>query len=162
MNKQFPLENLERQGVVFDVSGVGERDINIEDIDISMIRANMFVAFYTGFIEHGEYGTNEYFTTHPQLSNSLIDNLVERQISIIGIDFAGVRRGREHTPKDQYCANRGIFIVENLCNLKSLLGNGTRRQFIAYTYPINFADMSGFPCWVAREILSTTSDFTLS
>jgi kynurenine formamidase len=152
MDKQFPLENLERPGVVFDVSGVSERDIDVQDIDISMIQTSMFVAFYTGFIEHVEYGTNEYFTTHPQLSDNLMDNLVERQISIIGIDFAGVRRGQEHTPKDQYCADRGVFIVENLCNLKSLLGDDSQRRFTAHTYPIKFADMSGLPCRVVGEM----------
>ena len=26
----------------------------------------------------------------------------------IGVDFAGVRRGKEHTPMDQYCADRGV------------------------------------------------------
>ena len=152
MNKQFPLENLERPGVVFDVSGVGERNIDVQDIDLSIIQTSMFVGFYTGFIERVEYGTDKYFKTHPQLSDSLIDSLIEQHISIIGIDFAGIRRGQEHTPKDQYCADRGVFIVENLCNLKSLLGNATQRYFTAHTYPIKFADMSGLPCRVVGAI----------
>jgi kynurenine formamidase len=152
MNKQFPLENLRRPGLVFDVSGRSNRDVDLEDIDISIIEGGMFVAFYTGFVERVPYGTNEYFTTHPQLANRLIDNLLERRISIIGVDFAGVRRGQEHTPKDQYCADRGVFIVENLCNLKSLLGDGKQRLFTAHTYPIKFAGMSGLPCRVVAEI----------
>jgi kynurenine formamidase len=152
MNKQFPLENLELSGVVFDVSDVGGRDIDIEDIDVSIIQSRMFVALSTGFIERVEYGTDDYFRTHPQLSDRLIENLVERNISIIGIDFAGIRRGREHTPMDQFCADRGVFVVENLSNLKGLLGEARQRHFTAHTYPIKFADMSGLPCRVIGEL----------
>ena len=82
----------------------------------------MFVAFYTGFIEKTGYGGKAYFTGHPQLSDDLIDALLAKGISIIGVDFAGVRRGKEHTLKDQYCADHGVFIIENLCNLQSVIG----------------------------------------
>jgi len=152
MNKQFPLQYLERPGLAFDVSGTTDPDIDLEDIDISLVQKGMFIAFFTGFIENVGYGTSKYFTIHPQLSNGLIDSLVERHISIIGVDFAGVRRGAEHTPKDQYCADRDVFIVENLCNLKHLLGSQRQRHFTAHTYPMKFADMSGLPCRVVAEI----------
>ncbi|MDD2236107.1 MAG: cyclase family protein [Kiritimatiellae bacterium] len=151
MNKQFPLQNLERPGLVFDVSGITDRDIDLEDIDLSLIQKDMFVAFCTGFIEQVGYGNDNYFTAHPQLSNRLIDGLLDRHIAIIGIDFAGVRRGQEHTPKDQYCADKGVFIVENLCNLKSLLDGQKQCRFTAHTYPIKLADMTGLPCRVVGE-----------
>ena len=38
MNKQFPLENTERRGVVFDVSAVSGRDIEKFDVDMSRIK----------------------------------------------------------------------------------------------------------------------------
>jgi len=151
MNKQFPLQNLERPGLVFDVSGITNPDIDLEDIDLLLVQKDMFVAFYTGFIEQVGYGTETYFTGHPQLSNRLIDSLLDLHIAIIGIYFAGVRRGSEHTPKDQYCADRGVFIVENLCNLKTLLNGQKQCHFTAHTYPINFTDMSGLPCRVIGE-----------
>lgn len=80
----------------------------------------------------------------------LLDTLIEKGVSIIGIDFAGVRRGIEHTHKDKYCADNGIFIVENLCNLKSILALGNK--FIACTYPINYSDMTGLPCRVIAQL----------
>ncbi len=110
----------------------------------------MFVAFYTGFIEEVGYGGKKYFTEHPQLSKELIDELLNKGVSIIGVDFAGVRRGIEHTPKDQYCADRGTFIIENLCNLKILIKNC--KQFKANTYPMNYEGMTGLPCRVIAEI----------
>ena len=147
MNKEFPLEYTRRRAVVFDVSAVTGRDIGMADIDLSKVEKDMFVAFYTGFIEKVGYGGKDYFTGHPQLSNELIDALLGREISIIGIDCAGVRRGKEHTPKDQYCADRGVFVVENLCNLKTVTG-----ECIIHTYPMNYAGMTGLPCRVIAEV----------
>lgn len=152
MNKEFPLEFTKRNAIVFDVRKVLDRDIDVSDIDISLVNENMFVAFYTGFIEKEEYGTKTYFTSHPQLSDELIDKLLNRRVSIIGIDCAGVRRGVEHTPKDQYCADRGVFIIENLCNLDKVLNQKKIVKSIINTYPINFEGMTGLPCRVIAEI----------
>lgn len=127
-------------------------DINENDIDLGKVENDTFVAFYTGFIETEGYGGKKYFKQHPQLSNRLIDLLLETKISIIGIDFAGVRRGAEHTPKDQYCADRGVFIIENLCNLNTIFSGKTDMDFIANTYPVNYVEMTGLPCRVVAKL----------
>lgn len=150
MNKEFPLEYTERNGIVFDVRTVTDRDIDVKDIDIDKFSTDMFVAFYTGFIEDEGYGTKRYFKEHPQLSNELLEALLRKYVSIIGIDFAGVRRGSEHTPMDQHCADHGVFIVENLCNLGTVMTKGG--LFKAHTYPMNYAEMTGLPCRVVAEI----------
>lgn len=152
MNKEFPLSYTKRRGVVFDVSNVTNEDIDISDDDLLKVQQDMFVAFYSGFIDQVEYGTKQYFKEHPQLSNALIDKLLDKDVSIIGVDFAGVRRGKEHTPKDQYCADKGVFIVENLCNLANVLKDKKYNNFIANTYPINFEGMTGLPCRVVAEV----------
>ncbi len=152
MNKEFPLSYIKRKGIVFDVSKVINEDIKLSDDDLSKVNKEMFAAFYTGFIDKVEYGTKAYFKDHPQLSNTLIDKLLDKGISMIGIDFAGVRRGKEHTPKDQYCADKGVFIIENLCCLDQVLEDKSHNNFIANTYPINFEGMSGLPCRVVAEI----------
>lgn len=150
MNQEFPLDYTERNGIVFDVSGVQGRDIEAADVDLNQVKKDMFVAFYTGFIEKEGYGSKPYFTEHPQLSNELLEALLQKQVSIIGVDFAGVRRGKEHTPMDQHCADQGVFIVENLCNLGNVLKSGA--IFTAHTYPMNYAEMTGLPCRVVAEI----------
>lgn len=152
MNKEFPLEYVERDGIVFDVSNCVKRDITVNDIDITKVRKDMFVAFYTGFIERMGYGGKEYFSEHPQLAKELIDALLCRGISIIGVDFAGLRRGSEHTPTDQYCADKGVFVVENLCNLKKIVQEQESAFFKANTYPVNFTEMTGLPCRVVAKI----------
>ncbi len=150
MNKVFPLEYTERAGIVFDVSGIFDRDIEASDIDLDMVAKDSFVAFYTGYVEKEEYGSASYFKNHPQLSVELIDALLKKKVSIIGLDFAGVRRGSEHIPTDQRCADKNVFIIENLCNLKNVLSAGGR--FSAYTYPINCDVLTGLPCRVVAKI----------
>jgi len=80
----------------------------------------------------------------------LIDALLDKGVSIIAVDFAGIRRGKEHTPKDQQCADKGAFVIENLCSLKTLLDH--RDTFTAHTYPLNYAEVTGIPCRVIAEI----------
>ena len=116
------------------------------------IQEGMFVAFFTGFIEREGYGSKAYFREHPQLSKALIEELVRRKVSLIGVDFAGVRRGREHTPTDQYCADRGVFIIENLCALGEVAAASKDGRFTAHTYPMRYAEMTGLPCRVVAEV----------
>lgn len=150
MNKEFPLNYTERNGIVFDVRGVSGREIDCADIDLSAVEQDMFVAFYSGYSETIPYGAPRYFTAHPQLSFDLIDALLNKGISIIGLDFAGIRRTPEHIPADQCCADRGVFVIENLRNLQDVLAQGGR--FIANTYPINCTGITGLPCRVIAKI----------
>lgn len=148
MDREFPLEYTRRKGIVFDVGDVQE--IGTEDVDMTKVEKEMFVAFCTDYIERVPYGSDGYFSGHPQLSHELIDVLVEKGVSIIALDFGGVRRGKEHTPKDQYCADHGVFVVENLCGLRKILKRSS--TFIAHTYPMNFTELTGLPCRVLAEI----------
>ena len=61
-----------------------------------------------------------------------------------------MRRGKEHTPMDQHCADRDVFIIENLYNLGELLSHNN--SFKANTYPMNYAEMTGFPCRVVADV----------
>ncbi len=151
MDREFPLSYIRRNAVVFDVSSVKDRDIDVNDIDFTMIDKGMFVGFYTGFIEFCAYGSKMYFSEHPQLSHELIDFLVQKEVSIIGVDFAGVRRGKEHTITDQKCVEKGVFVVENLCNLERVVGE---KNLVINTFPMNYAEITGLPCRVVAETKS--------
>ena len=146
MNREFPLEYTEREAIIFDVSEIKGTEIDVDDIDLSLVKEGMFVGFYTGFIEEKGYGSDAYRHEHPVLSHELIDALLERRISIIGIDFAGIRRGKEHTPADQHCADHEVFVVENLCGLKDV-----PRHCLMHVYPMNCSGITGLPCRVIAE-----------
>ncbi|HUX40242.1 MAG TPA: cyclase family protein [Rectinemataceae bacterium] len=151
MDKEFPLAFTRREAVVFDLSSNSTEEIEIGDIDLSLVEPDCFVAFRTDWIERKRYGTKEYLSLHPQLSNGLIDALLEKRVSIIGLDFVGARREPEHTAKDRYCADRGVFIVENLRNLDALTGGRKATRCVINTYPINFSEQTGLPCRVVAE-----------
>ncbi len=150
MEETFPLSYTERKGIVFDVSSVKDRDIEVNDIPFEDIKEEMFVAFYTGFVDKVPYGTKEYFSTHPQLSCDLVEKLLEKKTSIIAIDCGGIRRGKEHVPIDRHCAEQGTFVIENLCHLDRVLQEGGR--FIARTFPVRYEGVTGLPCRVIAEI----------
>ncbi|MBN2558124.1 MAG: cyclase family protein [Clostridia bacterium] len=152
MDKRFPLEFTRRNGIVFDAGKADGMELEIGDIDAGLIRRGDFVAIRTGFIERTAYGTEEYFKNHPQVSRGLMDVLLDKEISIIGLDFTGLRRGAGHTAADAYCADRGVFVVENLTNLHRILAGKEVARFTAHTYPVNYIGMSGLPCRVVAEI----------
>ena len=144
MDKQFPLEYTERPGIVFDARNAGE-ELRPEDFDLDRVQEGMFVAFCTGYIERIPYGSREYFSGHPQLSEELIDRLLAKHVAMIGVDSAGLRRGAQHTPTDQRCADRGAFVIENLCGLAPAI----RLERCSFsTYPLNWDGLSGLPCRV--------------
>lgn len=150
MNKEFPLTYLHLPAIVFHVED--KMEIDCQDIDLDKVEKGMFVAFATGYIDKIGYGNKAYFTKHPQLSNALIEELMKKEVAIIGIDCAGIRRGKEHTPIDQYCADHHVFVIENLCDLKNLLNNREYFHCIINTYPVNYSDMTGLPCRVVAEV----------
>lgn len=152
MDKEFQLENTERKGKVFDVSHVKDQEIEVTDIDAAKIAENDFVMFHTGCLKEKNYGSPEYFADHPELSQALITYLVNKKVSLIGIDTAGIRKAAEHPQADQYCADNGIFVIENLNNLDILLKESKGRGFVVHTYPVNYQGLTGLPCRIVAEI----------
>lgn len=152
MDKKFSLENTERKGKVFDVSHIRGRNIEPGDINIDEITEHDFVIFHTGYLNEKKYGTPEYFQNHPELSDALITVLVNKKVSLLGIDAAGIRKAAEHSRADRYCADNGVFVIENLANLEKLLTAVKGRAFVVHTYPVNYVGLTGLPCRVIAEI----------
>jgi len=157
MQQPFPLEYLRRCGLVFDFRGIDpDGEIDLTEEQLAGIEAGMFVAFYTGFLgKRAQYGTAQYKTLHPQLSQKLIETLVAKKVSLIAIDCAGVRRPPEHHEADMYCSGRGTFVIENVWNLDKLLESAHDGRFIANTFPINtvnLPNLTGLLCRVVAEV----------
>ncbi len=149
MDKEFPLEYTETEGILFDVSAVVNRDIDISDIDLEAVKPAAAVLFYTGCLARCGYGTEEYIHNHIQLSWELISALVERQAALIGIDAVGIRTGSDHVLADQLCADQDCFVVENIDNLDKIISWPVIK---ISTYPLNAIGLTGIPCrMVARN-----------
>ena len=149
--KEFSTEYCELRGVIFDVSAVGERDIELADIDAEKISAGDFVLFRTGTSERHEYGTDDYAQNFPQVSWDVIKLLVAKKVRIIGVDSRGLRKGSEHPQADKFCADNDTFVVENLVNLNKVVATGAQ-NFTVHTYPLNLVGFDGIPCRVIAEI----------
>ncbi|MDR1832079.1 MAG: VOC family protein [Fusobacteriaceae bacterium] len=157
-DKVFDLENLRRKGRVFDVSAVTEGEIKASNIDLTLVEAKDFVMFYTGTLQKKQYGSKEYFSSHPELSWDLITALTEKGVSMIGIDAGGIRLPATHSKADYYCADRNVFVVENLDNLEKILQTvGSGAPFTAETYPLSFTGATGLPCRVIARIEETSA-----
>lgn len=152
MNKEFSLENIITNGKVFDISHIKTRQIEVEDLDLSTVQENDFVMFYSGILKEHKYGTKEYFSTYTELSDELINYLIDKKVSFIGVDMAGAKKPDDHLRIDQYCADRGVFIIENLNNLDLLLKETSGKSFTVYTFPVNMGGFSGLPCRVVAEL----------
>ncbi|MBQ9275838.1 MAG: cyclase family protein [Succinivibrio sp.] len=151
MGKQFSLDYTESRGVIFDVRGAGTGEIGLNLVDLSLVQEGDFVLLYTAVSEKYAYQSDEYNTLFPQLSWELIEALTDKHIHVIGIDMRGVRQGAEHGKADNFCAERGVFIVENLVNLGQLL-RYQGQNFIVHLYPLPLEGFSGLPSRVVAEI----------
>lgn len=151
-DKQFPLDYTESTGAIFDTSTIFGQDITVDDIDTSLIQPGSFVLIRTSMIERVAYGSDTYFTDHPQLEWPLIEKIVAAKPHMIGLDMAGIRRGTNHATADQYCADREVFIVENLVNLHAVvIAARSQPEFLVHTYPLNLEGFSGLPSRVIAE-----------
>lgn len=148
---KIPLEYFKRRGIILDAYDIAERkEIGLEVLGDGEIKPGDFVLIRTGRIERYSYGTREYFLNHPVLSLELIDYLIDKRISFIGIDCPGIRsNGIEHQNADKYCEENGVYVVENIINLDELLD----RKFTVYTMWIDDVNATGLRCRLLAEIL---------
>lgn len=153
MDKEFSIEKIITKGRILDISHINVgAEVKVEDLDLSNIEKNDFVMFYSGILKRYSYGSKEYFSANIELSNGLIDCLIDKGISFIGIDMSGAQKPATHVYIDQYCADRGVFIIENLNNLDLLVKEVSDKPFKVYTLPMNMSGFSGLPCRVIAEV----------
>lgn len=116
LGSEVPQEYLERNGVLVDCKGypLKKGEIGMEAIKNVDIKEGDFVIFNTGYLNEYPYACESYFIDHPVLTWELIDFLISKKVSFIGIDCAGIRLGKEHREADERCERAGTYVIENL------------------------------------------------
>lgn len=152
MNGEFSIDNIITNGKIFDISHIKTGEVKLEDLDLSGIKENDFVLFHSGILKQYGYGTEEYFSAYIELSDELVDYLIDKKVSFIGVDMAGAKKPKDHHSIDLHCAEKGIFIIENLVNLDLLLKETPKKSFTVYTFPTNMSGFSGLACRVIADI----------
>jgi len=151
MEKEFPLECVKRVGRLVDISAVRDREVTVDDLT-SPIQQGEFVIFRTNYSIDIGYGGPNYNFKSAELSDEVVDHLLQAGVSLIGVDAASVQKPAKHFQVDQRCAAHNVFIIENLSNLDKLAQAADGRTFTVYCAPLNFSGLTGLPCRVVAEV----------
>ena len=135
---EFPPERFVGDAVVLSVPKHGAEPIEVADVERSAVqpRPGDMVFLSTGCSDH--YGTPLYFK-HPYISEALARWLVERQVSIVGVDFLSadmpyaMRPPGYTAPAHKVLLGNEVLIIENLANLGAVAGRRVR----VWALPIN-------------------------
>jgi kynurenine formamidase len=135
----FPITKFIGRAIMFDVRG--QREI---DIELDAARENDILILRT---DHSKLaGQSDFYERNPVISQQLANRIVEKKLSIVGID--------SHTP-DLYpfeihklLLKHDILILENLVDLDKIETN----TFTIMVLPMKLDKMDGAPCRVVAEI----------
>jgi kynurenine formamidase len=147
-----PVEYCERRGVLIDASAVSHAEIGVEVLEGHELREGDFLIIYAGWLEKHVYGSRDYFKDHPQFTWDLVNHLATRKLAFIGIDFAGMRRGDEHSPADRIIGEAGAYVIENMKSVDQLLDASKGRGIRMLTGWTGFKGSSGLSCRVVADV----------
>ena len=138
----FPLSNFIGKAVVLDAR---KSDSKKEIIaDTSKADGADFVFFCTGN-SNNCYSEN-YFENSTSISLQTAKELVAKKVKIVGIDC--LSPDNEPFATHRELLGNDVLIVENLVNLKGLIG----KKFECIIMPLKIADADGAPCRVVAVL----------
>ncbi|MCX6238914.1 MAG: cyclase family protein [Bacteroidia bacterium] len=141
MMAELPLEMFAGKGVLIDVRG--EQKIEFRESFRTMIQSGDIVLFYSG--SDTIFGTPQYFTDYPDITEELALFLADQRVKIIGLDW--VSPDHEPYPIHDILFKNNILILENLTNLGQLLH---ATYFEVFAFPLKIKADSSIVRVVAR------------
>lgn len=135
----YPIASFIAEAVVFDVRGQ-----SIIDVNVDIVKPRDFVFFWTNHIHHIYDST--YFENNPVLSEKTVLKLIEKEISILGIDSFTPDNEPFECHKELF--SHDIRIVENLVHLDKI----PQQRFLCYIFPLHVKEADGAPCRVVAEV----------
>jgi len=136
---EFPLERFTGRGVYIKVDGA----YDLEEVKKQDLRAGDIVLFHTGMSE--KYHDPAYFESYPSIPEELAHYLVEKNVSIVGVDTCSV--DVSPFPVHKILLGGEVLIIENLTNLGALAG----KECTVYAFPIKL-QIDGAPLRVIAEV----------
>lgn len=135
----FPLSFFQGPAIVIDAFGQ-----NPIEPDLSAVQKGDIVFFYTA--QTDKRHSPSFTENNPVISRKTATALVEKGVKIVGLD--------SYTPDNEpyeihdIFLNRDIPIVENLVNLKPLVG----KRFECIIAPLKIRNADGAPCRVIAKL----------
>jgi arylformamidase len=140
MLNEFPVDCFVGPGKVVDVRNGIDPDL----LEAADVQVDDIVFFYTGFSERCD--APDYYEAEPLIPEEAVEFLIDRNIKMFGIDAGSV--DGEPFPVHKALLSKDILIIENLVNLRSLVG----KRFNVTALPLN-VDVEGCPARVIAEIV---------
>ena len=137
---ELPLESLAAlEAIVIRAPRAGERGIGPEALASRSLKGRA-VLFHTGWARH--WGTPEYFSGHPFVSEDLARALVEAKVTLVGIDSYNIDDTADPTrPAHTLLLGADIPIVEHMTGLEGLPEEG----FKFFAVPVKVRKFGTFP-----------------
>lgn len=147
----LPLDSFITKAYVVDVTNIYDREISLTDTNLKEldIRPSQSILFKTNWLKERQYGSKSYFTGHPFFAYEICNYLIEKRVSIIGVDAPGMRRSVEHKMLDEYCIERKVYILENINNLEKIPCN---QLFTLCCFPLKLSNVTGVTCRVTAML----------
>lgn len=112
---EYPLACFVGKGYLIDARGENEIDYKA-DYDHQIQKGDIVLIITE---TDNAYGKDDYYNKHPVITERLADFLVSQEIKMLGVDMPSP--DFPPFPVHKLLLSNGIFIIENLTNLKQLL-----------------------------------------
>lgn len=112
----IPTDHFVGKGFLVDARG--KKTIDASLLATMPAQEGLIVLIMTGM--DTKFGTKEYFTKHPVISEDFAKKLIERKVKMVGLDFFSP----DHYPFPMHdlLLSHDILIIENLTGLEQLVG----------------------------------------
>ena len=127
---EIPLAHFQGRGVLIDARGLDIIDADIlEPYDIQI---GDIVLVWTGWDK--KYHSDDYFKNWPIMTVEFAQKLVDKKISLIGMDTAGPDMD-DSFPAHKVFLPNDILIIENMTRLEEL---ENYQNFLVHAYPAKY------------------------
>ena len=148
---QLPLEKIVGKAILVDLRKASspQREFTLDQIRQAVGRKKItgnIVILHSGWMKE-KWGTNEFYSENPFLTQEAVNWLVEQTISSVGVDFSIDNPNQGDVPlKQRFPIHRtflrhGIPHIENLCNLELI----DREEFLFIALPLKLYQCNGAP-----------------
>ncbi len=127
----FPITALVGEGIVIDLHN---------KLGYELIKPGDIVFLFTNHTS--KIYTHAFYENNPVMSEEIARMLVDKKVKMVGIDSYSI--DNPPFPSHRILLGSNILIVENLVNLKTLVG----KRFRCYALPLNLDQADGSPCRV--------------
>jgi arylformamidase len=142
---KIPLRRLVTDAILCKIKKGADEAITKQDIvefenKHGRLQPNSALIFATGW--HKNLLKKYYFTKNPGLSVSAAKYLVKKKINLVGIDSPSIDLGSDlRFLAHHELLNKGILVLENLCNLEKISGI----HFRLVALPLKLKGATGSP-----------------